>query len=150
MFKQLKQLLKSDDSAASPSDQDLKLAAATLMYEMVRSDGSVDPMELKHMQNLLKNEFNLEADVLAELFEAAEASAQEAISLQGFTREICENWDNPKRVKMIEYLWTIALADDHIDPHERHLVRKVAGLLYVNEAQIQSAKATAMNTRKAQ
>jgi len=39
-------------------------------------------------------------------------------------------------MKLLEYLWLLALADDQIDPHERHLVRKVAGLLYLNEAQI--------------
>lgn len=143
MLKALKELFNSE-AAATPSDQELKLAAATLMYEMVRSDGLVDDVELQHMTDLLKQEFDLEADVLNELFEAAQESAHEAISLQGFTRKICDNWGNEKRVKMIEYLWTLALADEHIDPHERHLVRKIAGLLYVNERETQIAKAQAM------
>jgi len=143
MLKSLKQLFKPN-AAAAPSDRDLKLAAATLMYEMVRSDGLVDEAELQYMRDLLKTEFDLEANILYELFEAAQESSREAISLQGFTREICDNWGNAKRIKMIEYLWTLALADEYIDPHERHLVRKVAGLLYVNEGEIQTAKAHAM------
>jgi uncharacterized tellurite resistance protein B-like protein len=37
----------------------------------------------------------------------------------------------------------IALADKVIDAHERHLVRKVAGLLYLNEMQIVHARENA-------
>ena len=144
MLKSLKQLFKSESSATAPSDHDLKLAAATLMYEMIRSDGDVDDLELQHMRDLLKKEFDLEPESILKLTEDAQRSANDAISLQKFTREICENWDNPKRVKMIEYLWTIALADEHIDPHERHLVRKLAGLLYVTDKEIQTAKARAL------
>ena len=144
MLKSLKQLFKSESSATAPSDHDLKLAAATLMYEMIRSDGDVDDVELQHMRDLLKKEFDLEPESILKLTEDAQQSANDAISLQKFTREICENWNNPKRVKMIEYLWTIALADEHIDSHEHHLVRKLAGLLYVTDKEIQTAKARAI------
>ena len=144
MLKSLKQLFKSESSATAPSDHDLKLAAATLMYEMIRSDGDVDDVELQHMRDLLKKEFDLEPESILKLTEDAKQSANEAISLQKITREICENWNNPKRVKMIEYLWTIALADEHIDSHEHHLVRKLAGLLYVTDKEIQTAKARAI------
>ncbi|NND00635.1 MAG: TerB family tellurite resistance protein, partial [Gammaproteobacteria bacterium] len=41
-----------------------------------------------------------------------------------------------KRQKLLEYLWIIALADREIDRHERHLVRKIASLLYLNESEI--------------
>ena len=46
-------------------------------------------------------------------------------------------------MKLLEYLWVLALADERIDPHERHLVRKVAGLLYLNEKQIMQSRENA-------
>jgi uncharacterized tellurite resistance protein B-like protein len=33
-------------------------------------------------------------------------------------------------------LWRVALADEHLDKHEDHLVRKIAGLLYVSHADL--------------
>ena len=33
-------------------------------------------------------------------------------------------------------LWLIALADDHLDKHEDHVVRKVAELLYVTHGDL--------------
>lgn len=95
------------------------------------------------MSGILQREFSLAEDELAALSDLAKTTAQEAISLQGFTREICEHWDNPKRLKLLEYLWLLALADEKIDPHERHLVRKVAGLLYLTDTEIIVARENA-------
>ena len=136
MLQTLKTLFKNAKVKKDPSDQDLKLAAATLIFEVVRSDGRIDQVELIYMGEILRREFKLSENELDELFKLAKDTANEATSLQGFTRDICNNWGNPKRMKLLEYLWMLALADDQIDPHERHLVRKVAGLLYLNEAQI--------------
>lgn len=136
MLKSLKKLIKRPEHRSEDKELELKLAAATLMFEVVRSDGRVDDVELIYMEEILRREFNLNDEELGELFKQAKSSAHEATSLHNFTREICDNWGNTKRAKLLEYLWTLALADDQIDPHERHLVRKVAGLLHLNEKQI--------------
>jgi len=47
VLKSLKTLFNKQGKAnKEPSDQDLKLAAATLMFEVVRSDGRIDQVEL--------------------------------------------------------------------------------------------------------
>jgi len=136
----LKTLFKKGNTDKEPSEQDLKLAAATLMFEVIRSDGRIDQVELIYMEEILRREFKLNEQELEELFQLAKDTANQCTSLQGFTRDICDNWGNPKRIKLLEYLWMLALADDRIDPHERHLVRKVAGLLYLNDAEIIMAR----------
>lgn len=140
MLKSLKELFKSNASEQNTTDHDLKLAAATLMFEVIRSDGRVDKVELIYMGEILQREFKLSDDELDELFKLARETAHEATSLQGFTREICDNWGNGKRTKLLQYLWMLALADEKIDPHERHFVRKVAGLLYLNDSEIVQAR----------
>lgn len=136
MLKTLQELFKKTEGQ-NPNDKlDVKLAAATLMFELIRSDGRVDELELSRMTELLKNQFKLDDDECTSLFALAKQNAKQAISLHAFTREICEQWDNEKRLELLENLWLLALSDEVIDPHERHLVRKVAGLLYINEAQI--------------
>ena len=140
MLNKLKTLFKKAKVDQQPSDQDLKLAAATLMFEVVRSDGVIDQVELEQMGKILQREFKLNQDEVDELFELAKDTADQAISLQGFTRDICDNWGNAKRMKLLEYLWMLALADETIDPHERHLVRKVGGLLYLNDAEVAQSR----------
>lgn len=138
MFKALQDLLQSSSTADQSKDQtlDVKLASATLMFELIRSDGRIDEVEMSHMKNLLSKQFDLTNADLEALISLAEQNAKESTSLYSFTREICDNWDNEKRLQLLENLWVLALSDDVIDPHERHLVRKVAGLLYLNESQI--------------
>ncbi len=137
MFKALQDLFQQSTSSYSKDQTlDVKLAAATLMFELIRSDGRIDDLETAQMKALLRKQFELSQVASDALFELSEQNAKDAISLYEFTREICDNWDNEKRVKLLENLWLLALSDDVIDPHERHLVRKVAGLLYLNESQI--------------
>lgn len=143
MLKSLKDIFKSGGQSKEPSEHQLKLAAATLMFEVIRSDGRIDKVELIYMSEILRREFKLADQEIDELCALAKESAYEATSLQGFTRQICDNWGSAKRMKMIEYLWMLAFADDKIDPHERHFVRKVAGLLYLSETQIQQSRVLA-------
>lgn len=143
MLNALKTLFKQDSEKRDPTEQELKLAAATLMFEVIRADGRIDEVELTYMREILSREFKLNDDELDELFESAKEKANDAISLHGFTRDICNTWGKSKREKLLEYLWMLALADKQVDPHERHLVRKVAGLLYLNENQIQTSRQAA-------
>ena len=124
------------DKEGANNQLDIKLAAATLMFELIRADGNVDPNEVTHMREILVSQFALDNNAVDRLCQLAEENAIEAISLHAFTREICEQWDNSKRVELLENLWFLALSDEIIDSHERHLVRKIANLLYLNETEI--------------
>lgn len=143
MLNNFKKFFQAADNKEEPKEDDLKLAAATLMFEVIRSDGRIDQVELIYMGDILRREFKLNDEDLDELFEIAKDSSHKATSLQGFTRQICEHWGNSKRMKLLEYLWVLALADERVDPHERHLVRKLAGLLYLNEKQIMQSRENA-------
>ena len=143
MLKRLKSLFDAENQNHQPSETDVQLAAATLMFEMIRSDGKIDDVELAQMRIILQQHFKLAESDIDELVKSAQTNAENAVSLQGFTRQICESWDNQQRLQLIENLWVLALADQVIDAHERHLVRKVAGLLYMTDRQINIAKETA-------
>ena len=143
MFKSIKELFSANVINKQPDKHQLQVAAATLMFELIRSDGDIDSDELESFDRILKDEFSLDENERSLLKEQAQDSAEQAISLQGFTREVCEQWDNEQRLKLLEHLWVLAFADNHIDSHERHFVRKIAGLLYLNDKEIILAKENA-------
>jgi len=149
MLKSLQEIFSRND-VTEPLNQkeDVKLAAATLMIELIRADGRIDQLEVQNMRALLRNQFELSDLDFNALFELAKKNAEDATSLYDFTREICDSWGNEKRVKLLENLWLLALSDNVIDPHERHLVRKVAGLLYLNESQIINSRENAKQKLK--
>ena len=53
MLKRLKSLFDAENQNHQPSETDVQLAAATLMFEMIRSDGKIDDVELAHMLSLI-------------------------------------------------------------------------------------------------
>lgn len=145
MFQSLKDLFSANVIDDKPDEHQLQVAAATLMFELIRSDGDIDYQELSSLDDILEQEFSLDENERKILKQQAQESAEQAISLQGFTRDICKQWDHEQRLKLLEYLWVLALADNHIDSHERHLIRKVAGLLYLNDREIILTKENAKN-----
>jgi len=61
----------------------------------------------------------------------AHEEAKEAVDLYQFTRLMNKHFSVDKKIKVIEYLWAIAYADNHLDAHEEHIVRRVADFLYI-------------------
>lgn len=139
MLNKLKQFFPSTNNEID-SEQTLQLAAATLMIEVLSADSVIDQREVEHSLKLLANRFNLAQKDLNLLLDDARRKSDEAISLHSFTREICDQLNNSERVKLLSMLWEIALIDDELDANERHLIRKIAGLLYLNDKQIVQAK----------
>ena len=99
MLKSLQKLFgPSTADQTEDKNLDVKLASATLMFELIKSDGRIDELELSHMKSLLTNQFELSDSDFDKLSVLAQKNADQAISLYEFTREICDNWGNEKRV----------------------------------------------------
>lgn len=147
MLKTFKQFVEehfTDNNALTkPDSHDIALAAATLMFEVIKSDSDIHLFENQQMAEQLRKQFDLSHEEIAELVALAENASDAAISLQGFTRQLCDAWDNSQRCELVEDLWLIALADGKIDAHERHIIRKIAALLYLTDRQIALAKEAA-------
>ena len=55
-------------------------------------------------------------------------------------KQVKNNWSLEKRKEVIEMLWKVCLIDNNIDPYEDMLIRKIAGLLYVEAKDSNDAK----------
>ena len=149
MFRSISEFINNKlntEEGDSPSIEKIQLATAVLMFEVIKSDNQVDDIEVENLNTLLEQEFNLNQQDLADLVELAKTTSEESISLHDFTRTVCENWNNDQRMQLLINLWIIAFADNKIDAHERHIIRKIASLLYLNDKQIVIAREAAKNS----
>ena len=148
MIKALKQFFddqlrqKEDDR---PQEHALQIAAAALLFEVSRSDDSVEACERKKIIGLVKKQFNLSENEASVLLDLAEQEAHDATCLHGFISLINENWSQQQRVELVEYMWRIAYSDQKLNDHEVHLMRKVQRLLYIPHKQFIGAKLKAKN-----
>jgi len=121
-----------DSDVKAGSDQHgLQLAAAALLFEMLRADNEDHPAERLALEQGLQNCFSLSTEETRELMELADHAAAESVSLYQFTGLINESFTPEQKVQVVEMLWQVAYADGRLDPYEEALVRKVADLIYV-------------------
>lgn len=114
-------------------ERQTQIAVATLLFQMVRVDGQTDAQELKHMRELLTNEFKLSESEVIDVFSLANDALKENKSLEDLTESIRGNWGNARRIRLLEFLWVLAYADNKIDNKEKEMVNQVANLLTLTE-----------------
>ena len=134
--------LPSGKSAITNAENELdtETVAAALIFEVVRADGDIADAEMQSLTQILEQDFQINTKEIEATLSTAHQVSKETISVQHLTSKINQQWSNQDRQNLLVQLWRIAMADDHIDSHERHIIRRIAGLLYLTEAQIYSAK----------
>lgn len=118
----------------------LQVATAALLLEMMRMDSTVREDERAAVAESLRRQFGLDAAEIATLVALAEEEARQAHDYYQFTSLINKNCDAAQKIRIVEYLWQVALADGHLDAHELHLMRKINDLLYIPHADQVAAK----------
>jgi uncharacterized tellurite resistance protein B-like protein len=128
-------LLGDDTAGGGPASahSDAHVAAAALMVEAARLDGSFTDVERQRIQKLLVERFRLNPWMAGELLARAERTATESVAWQAFTQAIKDELPPEERVGILEMLWEVAYADGKLHDYEASLLRRVAGLLYVSD-----------------
>lgn len=128
--------------ATTPEEREahVQLAAAVLLVEVVRADGRMDADERAAATSALQSRFHLAPPALDELLAHAQDSAREAYDYQHFTGQINDAFSHDDKVRLVEAMWQVAYADEHVDANENHTISKIAGLLHVTHGEYIAAK----------
>lgn len=123
-----------------PLEQQLNLAAAALLIEMMMQDQSIDAVEIEVIKETLKSRFNLSGQEVDELFLLAQAQSKQATDYYQFTKLIAQHYTQAQKIKLIESLWLVAFADQSIDKYEENMVRRISDLIHVSHKDFIQAK----------
>jgi uncharacterized tellurite resistance protein B-like protein len=121
-------------------DHALKLATAVLLVEVMRADPASHAEERQAVLASLREKFALLDDELARLVELAEQAARNASDYHQFTTRINDCFAHPEKIQIVEQMWQVAYADEHLHANENHLISKIAGLLHVTHGEYIGAK----------
>jgi uncharacterized tellurite resistance protein B-like protein len=130
MFAALSRILSSPQPQAVP---DLRLSVAVLLLEAARQDDSFDARERAVILKLLATRFGLSPQECEKLVADAQAHAAQLVQLHGHTSAVAAQMTPAERIGLIEMLWDVAYADGVLDPEEDLLIRRIAGLIYVDD-----------------
>ena len=118
----------------------LELSCAALMFEVARSDFTIDETERESIRLLLTENFALSGEDVATVTEEAADNVDTATCLFEFTRTINDIATVDQKRQLLTMMWRVALADDALSRYEEHVIRKVADLLYLPHHDFMLAK----------
>jgi uncharacterized tellurite resistance protein B-like protein len=114
-----------------------------LMIEAANTDGEVTQEELNKISYSLINIFKEDPKVVETSLTKAFENKDNSNSLYFYTSKLNKAYSNEKKIKLIEVLWGIILADNEIHDFETNLIRRLAGLLYISDVECGNAKSRA-------
>ncbi len=124
----------------SESEDELKIASAALLIEMMHSEEAFGQEKQQLILNMLEKTFSLTAEQALSLIKMADDKRQQATDYFEFTHLICTTYTHEQKIQLIETLWKIAFIDNNLDLDEKYLIDKIARLLYVPHDQVVHAK----------
>ncbi len=125
----------------------IRLAVAALMLEIAESDFSRSSEEKQMILKIVRENFGLPDDQAKELFALAEAEHADSTDYFQFTRLINETYSADEKITLIEGLWRVAFADQVLDRHEEHVIRRLSELLHVSHRDFISTKHRVMQSK---
>ena len=140
MLQSLKNLFASDQALNAETENTEIDILSGLMIEAANTDGEVTQEELNKISNSLINIFKEDPKAVEISLTKAFENKDNSKSLYYYTSKLNKSYSNENKIKLIEVLWEIILADDEIHDFETNLIRRLAGLLYISDVECGNAK----------
>jgi len=123
----------SDEAIVPCEDAEFAATITALLVEAGMADGLLDERERSRILHLMTEQLELDADIAnARLDEAVEAH-ESRIEIHSLIRQIRSDTEMEDRIIILEMIWMVVLADNQIDQHEQQLMRRLAGLLFIDD-----------------
>lgn len=120
----------------------VRLAIASLLCEVSAADYEKDHREEDAKSRILQQMLNLDPKGADELLERAEEYCKGSVSVYEYTSKL-RSVSDAQRLVLIDALWQVAYADGQLDEHEEALIKKIAGLIYIDPEDYEKSKLTA-------
>ena len=148
MIHLLKKILNNHNtSEVTDGNKDLELLCG-LMIEAAYTDGQIEDSELFKIKSSLINIFGENSNEVDTVLEEALKNKNNSKSLHYYTSFINKNFDDDKKLLLIESLWEIVLSDGDIHDFESNLLRRLAGLLYISDVNSGNARKRALDKNR--
>ena len=137
MFNFFKKKNKNEDRKAE-KDTELLSKTASLLIHAAKMDQKYSDEEKQIIKKTML-ELGCKNESIDETLIIAEKNESDSNQILDFTREI-KNTDDNFKTKLIEALWKIIFSDNKADMYESSLMRRLAGLLYLDNKTVGEIK----------
>ena len=118
---------KKKDNESKTNDL-IKVCA--LLIHAAKIDQNFTTVEEEIIKKTLLK-FDVDEENLSQIMEKAKKIEENSIQILEFTKEV-KNLSEVDKIKIIEALWSIIYSNKDADVYETNLMRRLAGLLYID------------------
>ena len=145
MLNLLKNILNNQNSQEDKNNNKNLELLCGLMIEAAYTDGKIDENELNKIKLSLVYVFAEDPNEVDSVIEEAKKNKNNSNSLHYYTSYINKNFEDDKKLLLLEALWEIVLSDGEVHDFESNLIRRLAGLLYISDVDSGNAKKRALD-----
>ena len=131
MIKFIKKLFSAKEKI-DDNNIDENLACAILLVEISYSDFEIDQSEIESMTYLFEKNFKIPREKSEWLRDKALNLHKDTNCLRQYIKIINEKFSKDQKRQFMNMAWEIAKADNAIDKHEEHRIRKLSEMLYID------------------
>ena len=121
-------MLFSKKNINDKNDNLIKVSALLIHAAKIDENYSLKEEEIIRKTLL---EIGANTDDLNKIIEEGKQAEENSNQILTFTKEV-KSMDEKKKIKIIEALWTIIYSNNDADMYETGLMRRLAGLLYID------------------
>ena len=111
------------------NENNFQIKICALLIHAAKIDESYTAKEEEIIRKTLE-ELGLEKENISETIQKAKIIEENSNQILDFTREV-KNLSENDKIKIIEALWSIIYSNNDADIYETNLMRRLAGLLYI-------------------
>ena len=139
MFKFFK---KSDSTKIEQKKNtfEIDLISSVLAYEVARSDGDIDQIELSRLLEEIKKISIKVGKSEEDILNLIRLYSNDSVSFYEFIEDININFTKEDKLAMISFLWDVAYADSKLDVDEERLIRRIADLIRIKDIEVLKLK----------
>ena len=137
---------KINDELKKPSAiNDNLFTIACVLVEAALVDNNFGNEEKNIIIKILQKQYKTKSiKDINDILDNAIEDCKNSSDLISYTKKIKQNWPIEKRIEVIEMLWKVCLVDGVLEPYEDMLIRRVSGLIYVDDKNRNLAKKNAI------
>ena len=118
------------------NDFEVDLITSVLAYEVARSDGDIDQVELSKLLEEIKKIAKKVGKSEKDILNLIETYSKDSVSFHEFIEDINTNFNKENKLEMIGFLWEVAYADSKLDVDEERLIRRIADLIRIKDIDV--------------
>ena len=135
--------LNKDKEKPNANTESINIAC--LLIHAAKIDENYTSEEKEIIKKTVKT-FYPDLDNLDDIISKAEQKENDSNHIQEFTRDV-KSLSTENKIIIVETLWRIILSDGKSDIYEDNLMRRLAGLLYLDDKVVGETKVKVLNNK---